>query len=177
MTQTDCEGTDFFRHVVLTTGYNALSATPAFLTVRTDYFFLVRAEDKAGNVSASAPFVRRATPTSFLINVRPILSSRCGACHDFSYVSALEAPTQINWACPTAPIEDGCPLILIEPGKPEFSAIYRKVNPPNLKTSPFSASVPNEYGGLQEPRDTPDKLTGAEDDALRTWIAQGATAN
>lgn len=178
MIQSDCEGTDFFRHVVLTTGFGAVSAAAGFLVPRTDYHFFVRAEDRAGNVSASPPFVRLASATSFVLNVLPILAARCSACHDFREVSSIVNRTsQINWACPTGDPFKGCPLDLIEPGQPEFSAIYRKINPPNLRTSPFSASVPNEYGGLQEPRDTLDKLTGAEDDAIRTWIQQGALAN
>jgi hypothetical protein len=178
MTQTDCQGADFFRNVVLTTPFGAVNGTAQFLTPRTDYFFVVRAEDRAGNVSAPAPFVRLATATSFAANVLPILAARCGACHDFRDALILTATdTQMNWACPTGDPDKGCRLKQVEKGKPELSAVYRRVNPPNLKTSPFSASVPNEYGGLQEPRDTPDKLTGAEDDALRTWIAQGASGN
>jgi hypothetical protein len=145
MTQTDCQGADFFRHVVVTTTFGAVNVMAAFLTPRTDYFFFVRAEDRAGNVSEPAPFKRLATATSFATNVQPILAARCGACHDYTKVSALGDITRIN--------------------------------PPNLKTSPFSDSVPNEYGGLQEPRDTQDKLSGSEDDAIRTWIAQGAAGN
>ena len=176
MAQSDCQGADFFRHVVATTSFGTVAATVQFLTVRTSYAFVVRAEDRAGNVAAAPPAVNQATPTSFSVNVLPILAARCGACHDFRDAAVLLGASHMDWACPEKPI-DGCRLNFVEKNKPELSAIYRRVNPPNLRTSPFSASVPNEYGGLQEPRDTQDKLTGAEDDILRTWIVQGAEAN
>jgi hypothetical protein len=178
MIRTDCEGSDFFHHVFATTDFGVLSAIPQFLTTRTDYFFYVRAEDRAGNVETGLHSLLKATATSFRDDVAPILSSRCGACHDFSSVARLVGvASQINWACPTGDPNKGCALDLVEPTAPEFSAIYRKVNPPNQKTAPFSDAVPNEYSGLQEPRDTSDKLSPPEDDALRVWIVQGAFGN
>jgi hypothetical protein len=177
MARSDCEGNEFFRHVYATTPFGQLSAVAPFLTTRTDYNFAVRAEDKAGNYETGLHFLLKATAASFSTDVAPILSSRCGACHDFSTVARIVGvKSQINWPCPADP-NAGCTLELIDAANPELSAIYRKVNPPNQKTAPFSDAIPNEYTGLQEPRDTIDKLSPPEDDALRVWIVQGAFGN
>jgi hypothetical protein len=71
-------------------------------------------------------------------------------------------------------------LTLVNPGNPELSLLYRRLNPPGLQASPFSAATPNNYSGPQEPRDGSGQyvfpLSGAEDGAIRDWIKQGAFA-
>jgi hypothetical protein len=177
MVQTDCQDADFYRHVVAVSDFGVLTLVAPSLNSRTAYFVYVRAEDRAGNVETGSHFVLQATATSFATDVLPILSARCTACHDFTRTANIVGKASLlNVPCAADP-NNGCFLSYAEPGKPEQSAIYRKINPPNLKTAPFSDAVPNEYSGLQEPRDTVDKLSGAEDDAIRTWIAQGAISN
>jgi hypothetical protein len=65
---------------------------------------------------------------------------------------------------------------LIDPKRPEFSLIYRRVNPLGLTTAPFTTTK-NLYSGAREPRDTTERLSPEEDSILLDWITQGALAN
>jgi hypothetical protein len=69
-----------------------------------------------------------------------------------------------------------CQVKLIDPGHPEHSIIYRKINPIGLETSPFGPLMPNVYVGSREPRDR-ENFTGEEDSILRDWIEEGAVAD
>lgn len=178
--QADCIGASFTSHLNATTVFGATSAVVKSLTPRTAYFVNVKAEDHGGNLETADHFVQGTTPTSWATNVSSILFDRCIACHDFNIHAAIfNIPGNlVDPNCTSAgDAFNACQLNLIDPGKPEKSIIYRKVNEFGLKTAPFKPSAPNTFNGLQEPRDTPDKLTGEEDDTLRDWITQGAVAN
>jgi hypothetical protein len=185
--QSDCTGSSFASHIVATTAFGSTSVTVSNLTPRTTYSLNIRAEDNAGNVETADHLKTATTATSWSANVRQILFDRCVACHDYqnhATIFNVEGSLLDDAAC-SGPIDAfvGCQLKLIDPGqtgqrgRPEFSIIYRKVNAFGLKVAPFSTAVPNNYQGAHEPRDTPDKLSGEEDDILRDWIEEGATAN
>ena len=70
-----------------------------------------------------------------------------------------------------------CLLPLVDPGHPELSLLYRRVNPLGLNTPPFASDELNTYSGIREPRDTIQKLTSEEDSILLDWITQGALGN
>jgi hypothetical protein len=179
-TQADCTGASFMMHLAATTGFGATSATVGTLTPRTVYYVNVRAEDHGGNLEAADHFVLGTTPTSWSVNVSSLLYDRCIACHDYNIHAAIyNIPGNlIDPAC-KGPADNNeiCQLKLIEPKRPERSIIFRKVNEFGLKSAPFKPTAPNTFNGLQEPRDTPDKLTGEEIDILNDWITQGAVAN
>jgi hypothetical protein len=107
------------------------------------------------------------------------------SCHDYINPSAIvgvrsgyvQDPSE-QPACTSIPQGfSGCPLLLIDPGRPQFSLIYRRVNALGLTTPPFSAAIPNPYSGAREPRDTVEKLSVEEDRILLDWIFQGAQGN
>jgi hypothetical protein len=179
--EADCRGASFNTHVAAVTAFGTTNTVLANLTPHTPYYVFVRAEDRSGNLEVADHEQARATAASWKTNVKPILFSRCIACHaTYDNPSAfVGVPSGFyeDQACGAVPLPDGCPLKLIDPGRPEFSLIYRKVNPLNLSTPPFSLTVPNAYSKLQMPRDTGAKLTGPEDDIIRDWITQGALAN
>jgi hypothetical protein len=183
--QTDCQGASFAAHLAATTDYGVLTALVKFLVPRTSYFVYVRPEDRAGNVEPADHFATRTTATSWAANARPILFNRCVSCHDYINPSAIvgvrsgyvQDPSE-QPACTSIPQGfSGCPLLLIDPGRPQFSLIYRRVNALGLTTPPFSAAIPNPYSGAREPRDTVEKLSVEEDRILLDWIFQGAQGN
>lgn len=193
--QADCLDDAFNTHVQGTTDPGVTEFTLANLTPRTEYWVFVRTEDPAGNIETANHSVLQRTATSFSENVRPIIVEKCVACHSGSESSLLgqkDVPVRdvVNYtnviqirdvgsgfeeaqACAVVP-PDGCFLKLVDPGRPEFSLIYRKVNPFGSTITPFSAQVPNVFTGLREPRDTEHFLTVEEDAILREWIEQGA---
>jgi hypothetical protein len=185
-TKSDCTGSNFISHVALTTAPGINKGSVLNLDPRTSYFVAVRAEDAAGNLEPSDDHVTLAsTHTSWTVNAQPILFNRCVSCHDYDDASAIidvytgfvQPPTETQ-TCVKPPDGNGgpyagCPLKLIDRTRPEFSMIYRRVNPLGLTTPPFSPAVPNNYRGAREPRDTTEKLTAEEDDILLDWISQG----
>lgn len=178
--QSDCAGSAFASHIAATTAFGTTSAVLSNLTSRTSYFIDVRAEDHAGNLETTDHFTVGTTPVSWATDVSKILFDRCVACHEYQVHAAIYnvAGNLLDpKGCSADAGINGCQLKLIDPGRPAFSIIYRKVNPFGLKSNPFSASVPNQYNGAEEPRDTPDKLSADEDQALLDWINDGAYAN
>jgi hypothetical protein len=182
-TKSDCTGANFAAHLALTTGYGATKGSVPFLDPRTSYFVFLRAEDKAGNVTADdIHFTQGTTATSWSENVQPVLFNHCISCHDYNIAanmvnvlsSYVEQPSEVP-ACVALPVNNiYCQLRLVDPGRPQFSLIYRRVNPLGLTTPPFSSMVPNLYSGAREPRDTHTSLTAEEDGILLDWISQGA---
>jgi hypothetical protein len=193
--QSDCQGAAFAAHVAATTAYGTLTARLSFLQPRTSYFVYVRAEDRAGNLESADHFAPRTTATAWTQNVKPILFNRCISCHDFDNAANLvgvgstylQSPTEKPSCTVLEKPEDGfCRLKIVDQvvtsgqptiGRPEFSYLYRRINPLGLTTPPFSAAVPNQYSGAREPRDTIEKLSVEEDRILLDWITQGALAN
>lgn len=169
-----CLGAEFDRHIAGTTAFGATSFDVAGLVPRTSYFVHVRAEDRSGNLETGNNFVRQITATSFFSDVQPILVDRCSSCHDY-----YKGVTQIVNVGSGYILPGVGTLKLVEPGVPERSYLYRKINPANYTGAPFSPATPNTFTGSQEPRTgdglpTFDVLTGAEDGAIRDWILQGA---
>ncbi len=170
----DCMGTEFDKHVRATSAWGATSLGLTGLSPRTLYHVYVRAEDRSGNVETGDHSAQQLTATSYSQNVLPIWEDRCNGCHNFDYLKTVDVlggyidPVYGN-------------LKLVDKGRPGFSLIYRRINPQGLQTSPFSATVPDNYAGLQEPRDGTGlsftALSPAEDGAIRDWIKAGAYAN
>ncbi len=187
VTKAECTGSGFLSHVAATTNYGVTKASVFYLDPRTTYYVFVRAEDRAGNleVENATHFSQNSTATSWVINAQPILFNHCVSCHDYDTSaviigvgsSYLQGPGETP-VCAVVPMGySGCPLKLVDPGRPEYSLVYRRVNPLGLTTPPFGAKVPNLYSGAREPRDTAEKLTAEEDATLLDWISQGAFAN
>ena len=186
VTASDCQGSSFVDHIIATTNWGVTNAALTLLTPRTAYSVYIRPEDRSGNLENADNFSTGKTATSWSLNVQPILFGRCIACHD-NYdepaaivgVGSAFIEAQACAASGNSNVADSgaCLVKLIDPTRPEYSYIYRKVNPLNLATSPFSPAAPNSYDGLQMPRDTSGVLGADDDDIIRTWIEQGASAN
>lgn len=172
-----CEGTSFDSHVRVSTAYGATTARLRDLASRTTYHVYVRAEDQSGNFETGNHSASRTTAVSYQFDVLPLLRDSCNGCHSFQHSTIVDVPG--GYVDVSFDATRGLPFIY--PNEPENSLIYRRLNPKGLTTSPFSASKPNDYTGLQEPRNgnglnsTP--LSGAQDGLLREWIEQGAFAN
>jgi len=179
-TVTDCLGESFLSHVYASSGLGATQFDLTGLLSRTHYFVYVRAEDEAGNLSKTDQGSAATTPTSYSRDVAPIFFDKCNGCHDpaFSVLTTVKvAGGYVDTRLPPSP--NG--LSLIEPGKPQESLIYRRINPLGLTVAPFSAALSDLYRGPQEPQNAQKifagPLSGAEDGAIRDWITQGAFAN
>jgi hypothetical protein len=190
----NCLGSSFLKHLYTVTDFGVdptQGITLTGLRSRTRYFVYVRAEDRSGNLETGAHGGAATTPTTFSGDVEPILRHKCSSCHDYSspqlVVSKPSGFEEPDGLCSTKVVlPDGMStvavpvLCVVSAGKPELSMLYRKVNPLHLETAPFSASVDNNYTGLQEPRDGAEQITlplsGSEVGAIRDWITQGAYA-
>jgi hypothetical protein len=172
--ENDCLGAQFTKHIRATTGWGATSVNLTGLLSRTRYFVYARAEDRSGNLETGNHGDSETTATSYVADILPFLRDRCNSCHNFSHLRLVDVPGGY-----VDPIYGA--IKLVDPGDPELSLLYRKVNPLGYQVAPFSAGTPNTYSGSQEPRDgsglsfTP--LSGAEDGAIRDWILQGASSN
>lgn len=169
--EANCVGVAFTDHIRATSDWGATTLTLNGLESRTTYFVYVRAEDKSGNLEFGSHGASRTTLTSWVTDVEPILNDKCLSCHSFSVLNLVGVPG--GFVDPKYGT-----LSLVEPGLPERSLLYRRLNPLGLKVTPFSALTPNDYSGPQEPRDGSNQyvlpLSGAEDGAIRDWITQGA---
>ncbi len=173
----DCEGTKFDQHIRVTTNYGETTARLTNLASRTLYNVYVRAEDMSGNFETGNHSMALTTAVSYRFDILPLWRDQCNGCHSFQHSTTVNVPG--GFVDPDVSSTSGLPLIT--PFQPENSLMYRRINPEGLTTSPFSSSKPNDYAGLQEPRDgnglTSSPLSGAEDGLIREWIEQGAFAN
>ncbi|MCA9632636.1 MAG: fibronectin type III domain-containing protein [Myxococcales bacterium] len=173
----DCEGAAFDDHIRATTNFGETTARLTNLASRTLYNVYVRAEDMSGNFETGNHSTAVTTSVSYRFDILPLWRDQCNGCHSFQHSTTVNVPG--GFVDPDVSSTSGLPLIL--PFQPENSLIYRRINPEGLTTAPFSASKPNDYQGLQEPRDgnglTSSPLSGAEDGLIREWIEQGAFAN
>lgn len=179
--ESNCVGLAFNEHVRATSDWGAITAKLTKLRSRTTYFVYVRAEDRSGNVEVGDHGASITTLTSWATDVAPILANNCLSCHNFSVLGMVRVSGGFfdpEAAKVSARYAEGLPLV--DPGFPEYSLLYRRINPLGLQAKPFSAAAPNTYSGPQEPRDGSNQyvfpLTGAEDGAIRDWIKQGAFA-
>ena len=177
-----CVGLAFLDNVRATSNWGDTSLRLDGLRSRTRYFVYVRAEDRSGNLELGAHGASHSTLTSWVSDVQPIFARKCLSCHNFTVPTLVNVKG--NFYDPAAAAVDGDKygegLPLVDPGNPQFSLLYRRINPIGLQTKPFSAARPNTYVGSQEPRDGSSlyvfPLNGSEDGAIRDWIEQGANA-
>lgn len=112
-----------------------------------------------GLATATATAVTGAEPAiSFNRDIRPILSDNCFACHGPDK-NTRKAKLRLDTSDGATATSEGKAAIV--PGKPEASELLRR-----LTTS--------DVDDLMPPLKTGKKLTTAQIDLLRTWIAQGA---
>jgi hypothetical protein len=203
--QADCIGSSFNQHIYATSAAGDVFMDLHGLLSNQRYYVYVRAEDQAGNDDTGNHFDTNVTPVSFQTDVAPVFFDRCNGCHTFGPSTNTIVGVRGSYVDNRIPLNCNCDpltltptayqkciadcntaaggLALVQPGEPQNSLIYRRINPLKLTLPPFNVPpiVSNLYTGPQEPRDAQgnltDPLSAAEDGAIRDWITQGAFAN
>jgi hypothetical protein len=170
----------------------ATNFTVTGLTSRTQYYWAVRASDRAGNVDENAAIATEITLVSFANDVQPIFSTSCAktTCHmgenapqgmrlEEGYAYSNIVNIQTVW-----PTEDnphfGARIDRIEPGDPFRSFLWHKLNfTSEVSGTDTSYDPPRTWSfGLGMPRDTfPTKLPQSSLDIIESWILDGARNN
>src|SRR5579872_6900318 len=91
-------------------------------------------------------------PPSFKEDIRPLLQAKCVRCH-----TGKAAKNELDLTTPAAILKGGLSGPAVEPGKPEQSLLYEKVQK-----------------GLMPPPSKKDPLAPNEVETIRRWIASGA---
>jgi mono/diheme cytochrome c family protein len=109
---------------------------------------------------ASASFAAPAAeaPIDFNREIRPILSDNCFSCHGFD-AKKRKADLRLDTPEGAYAVKDG--VAAIQPGDPKASALLQRA----------LSKDPDE---VMPPPDSHKKLTPAQIETLRRWIAQGA---
>jgi len=165
-----------------TTGAGINTVLIAGLQPMTTYSFIIRARDTSGNLDLNMDVVQGTTMTSFITNVRPIVTTQCQSCHNPGG-TATQSPYFVNmnyttaqtnydsWVnvvrgsgvCPTP--ATGSPFeFRVLPFDRTDSFLFNKIdaNPPACGvTMPF---------GLPQ-------ISQAERDIIGAWIDEGALNN
>jgi hypothetical protein len=97
-------------------------------------------------------------PVQFNRDVRPILADACFACHGFD---AKARKARLRLDIPEGAFAARKGTVPIKPGDPQASAVWARIN----------AEDPEE---VMPPPRTRKKLTAAQKETIRRWIAQGA---
>jgi hypothetical protein len=170
----------------------ASNFTVTELDSRTQYYWAVRASDRAGNVDANTATVTDVTLVSFLNDVQPIFTTSCAktTCHlgedamqgmrieeGYAYLHTVNAPTV--WPTELNP-DFGSRIDRIEPGDTFRSFVYHKINhSEELGGVNTNVDPPQPFlFGSGMPKDIfPQKLPQADLDTIESWIIQGAGDN
>src|SRR5205085_2105723 len=116
--------------------------------------FLFRVTTLAAALIVSQDFALARTKLEFNRDIRPILSENCFACHGPDK-NARKADLRLDQRAEAVKVQ------AIVPGKPDKSALIERI---------FS----RESSQVMPPVKTRKKLTAAQKDTLRRWIAEGA---
>src|SRR5207249_1670914 len=106
------------------------------------------------------PVVGRAAdaPVEFNRDVRPILADACFACHGFD-AKARKAKLRLDVSEGAFAVRKG--KVPIKPGDLKASTVWERINS-------------DDPGEAMPPPDSNKKLTAAQKEIIRRWIAQGA---
>jgi hypothetical protein len=169
----ETSGAQTFDTPTVTTLAGATTAAVTRLRAGTQYFFVVRAKDRAGNEDTNTIEISVTTPPDIFFpeDVQPILTARCtnGFCHDASFPAQSLSLTEGN-AHENLVMEDatqcgpGDTRLRVDPMNPDNSYILDKLQNLDLCT------------GESMPRGGPP-LEDADIATIRLWIEQGALAD
>ncbi len=145
----------------------ATSVTVAGLTSGTTYYWIVRAEDRAGNIEQDMTEVSATTLTSFGNNVVPILSNHCAitGCHvpGSPPNGLVMIPSQAYQDLVGVTVVEDSSYVRVDPGDAADSYIYLKIT----GTQPVGVRMPAT--GLY--------LSPTDIATIASWINQGALNN
>lgn len=153
---------------VATSMPGATFVTVTGLTPANTYYWIVRAEDRAGNIEADTHETSATTLVSFSQNVVGVLGQHCAVtgCHipGSPPNGLVMTPSQAYQNLVGVSVVESTGL-RVDPGDAADSYIYLKVT----DTAPVGTQMP--------PPSTGDSLSSAEIDIIRDWINQGALQN
>lgn len=179
-------GTALMNPPVAQSGEGSIAITLTGLESSTEYFWVVRAQDEAGNISENVMEVSVTTKVSFAKDIETaIFAQKCNkdGCHGtvnpqqgmslapgFAYfnivnVSAVQIPSGMTE-----------PMLRINTSStnPRDSYLYRKIDP---LLDAQGVPLPTDINGLRMPRDQLVPLLDEEQAAVALWIQQGAENN
>ncbi len=173
-------GEDFTAPPIVKSDVGFLTVPIADLLSNTQYYFVVRAVDEAGNIDTNTNELSLTTLVSFEGDVQPIFTANCAltTCHiagnppqgqilqeGFAYNNIVNQP-----AGEAAGIgEPDLKRVDATSSDPLNSYLWRKVS----STGKISGSTmpPADVSGMRR------QLTAAEKETIRLWIVQGAKNN
>jgi hypothetical protein len=139
------------------------------LNPATTYYWVVRAEDRAGNIEADVTQVSATTLVSFSQNVVAVLGQHCAVvgCHipGSPPNGLVMTPSQAYSNLVGVTVVEYPTLFRVKPGDAADSYVYLKVT----NTAPSGTQMP--------PPSTGDSLSTAEINILKDWINEGALQN
>lgn len=153
----------------------ATSVTIPDLTPAKQYYWVVRARDKAGNRDQNTVEKTGTTKVSFQLNVFPILSQHCATagCHvagnpPFGLVLTPRSIAYGNLLLSSGEVPASKRVLA---GDSANSYLFKKLNgPPPAPPAP-------PVGELMPPAVANDVLTANERNTIKSWIDQGALSN
>jgi mono/diheme cytochrome c family protein len=129
-----------------------LNVMRCLLVLLASFVLLTMGSEQGAPGSADAPKDKPAAQApSFQSDIRPLLQAKCARCH-----GAKVHRADLDLSTPASVMKGGESGVVIVAGKPEQSPLYEKV-----------------HAGLMPP-DMKDRLSAAEVETIRRWIAAGA---
>jgi hypothetical protein len=139
------------------------------LNPATTYYWVVRAEDRAGNIEADVTQTSATTLVSFSQNVVVVLGQHCAVvgCHipGSPPNGLVMTPSQAYSNLVGVPVVEYPSLLRVKPSDAADSYVYLKVT----NTAPSGTQMP--------PPSTGDSLSNTEINILKDWINEGALQN
>jgi hypothetical protein len=155
---------------VATSDPGATSMTISGLKPATTYYWVVRAQDRAGNTEQDTHETTATTQVSFSQNVVGVLGTHCAitGCHipGSPPNGLIMTPSQAYQNLVGVTVVESPNYLRVDPSNAADSYIYLKVS---------SASPP--VGTRMPPPATDDVLSAAEIKIIQDWINQGALQN
>jgi hypothetical protein len=153
----------------------ATSMTITGLQPATQYYWIVRAQDRAGNTETNKAEVSAKTQVSFSQNVVVILGTHCAVagCHypGSPPYGLIMTPNQAYANLVGVSSGEEPAYLRVDPGNHSDSLIY-------LKVSAYQTGIAPPGGFLNMPPPvTMDQLSAAEIQVIADWIDQGALQN
>jgi hypothetical protein len=145
-----------------------------FMTIQgldpdTKYYWIVRAEDRAGNIDGNSVEIAGTTQVSFSQNVVVVLGTHCAVtgCHipGSPPNGLIMTPTQAYANLVGVSVVESPSYTRVDPGTASDSYIYLKIT----GTAPVGTKMP--------PPATNDTLSASEIAIITDWINQGAKNN
>ena len=180
-TTSTCAGAGFT--VMQTTPYGAVTATISGLTSNTLYHVYVRAQDRSLNIEAGDHQAPGTTAVSYTNNIDAQIfaaapdsggcNSAVAGCHTprWDYVSTVGVAWTNTAGCTVSPVAPRTTAMLVDPGYPTNSLIYRKM------TGSQGGTCGSQMPAARASFPSGGPFIAALQSMMASWISQGAHNN